>query len=125
MISNVSAAYEHGASEAVVECAACGSVRIPAKLLNDRWPGESAMLVHKMGVESLGILACVAPGELRAESGQHDIFIAMRHANCSLKLQHVDIHVHGPVDSETGDCTQRIRCGDDEFDVIVKRVERL
>lgn len=121
MAANISATYDATRDEAIIVCSACGERRIPAKFLGERVP-ESAILAHRVGAKEHGIEPCRDPGPFLFDNRQHIINIVMKHDQCEMANPHVVAHVHGPFTTDRGDAIQRVRCGNDEYEVIVRRV---
>lgn len=121
MGANISATYDETTKEAVVVCSACGERRIPGALLSGTDP-ESAIRLHRIGAKEVGIEPCRDPGPLLFENREHIINIIMKHDHCAISNPNIVAHVHGPFSTDRDDCTQRVVCGNDEYEVTVRKV---
>jgi hypothetical protein len=121
MAANISATFDAAKDEAIIHCSACGVRRIPGKFLGQRAP-ESAILAHRVGAKEHGIEPCRDPGPFLFENREHIINIVMKHDHCEMAGPNVVAHVHGPVNTARDDVSQRIRCGNDDYEVTVRKV---
>ncbi len=122
MPATSTAKYDFDANVAIVRCSVCGEVRLAGKYLDGRRPLESALDLHRTGSAAAAIDACRDPGEPLSNESEHIANFILQHHGCGVTKLQLAARYHGPFDGSAAEFGQEFRCGNDTFELSVRRV---
>ena len=95
---------------------------MPARLFDTNRMLESALAAHRSGAMAAGIQPCRDPGPPLIHESEHIANFLVRHSNCALVQLKFAAHLHGPYEMTSNEVKQQFRCGDEVFELAVRRV---